>query len=89
MSRQGNKYEPTVAFILIVFKEKEGKLIKTEEIYLQEECILPISQKVYKTTLKNIEVYTKEYFQANPEVKSIRLDRISHIKILERSKDKK
>ncbi len=89
MGRQGNKYEPTVAFILIVFKEKDGKLIKTEEIYLQEECILPISKKVYKTTLKNIEVYIEEFFQANLEVKSIRLDRISHIKIYERSKDKK
>lgn len=84
MGRQGNRYEQTVAFIVIVFVEEEGSLVEKERLYLQEEFELPISKKRYKSTLKNVEVFIEEYMQVNYEIKTIRLDRISHVNIYER-----
>jgi hypothetical protein len=82
MGRQGNKYEQTVAFVLIAFeREPTGQLKQLEQVYLQEDFELPISKKRYKATLKNVEVYIQEYRELHPSVKSIRLDRISHIKV--------
>lgn len=80
MARQGNKYEQTVAFILVLYRDGQ----KEEQIYLQDEMTLPISKKVYKTTYKNVDVYIKELLQSDLTIKTIRLDRISHIKIYER-----
>lgn len=85
MSRQGNKYEKTVAFVVIPFIESEGRMIQeSDRIYLQEEFELPVSKRKYKATLKNVEVFIEEYLQIHSEVISIRLDRISHIKVYER-----
>lgn len=87
MGRQGNKYEPTVAFIVVAFgktPESHGEAVEIERIYLQDEFVLPISQKTYKSTLKNVEVYVEELMESRKDISSIRLDRISHIKIYER-----
>lgn len=80
MSRQGNKYEQTVAFVLHAFCGDEY----IEEVCLQEDFQLPISKKIYKATLKNVDKFIEEYLQLNTSITSIRLDRISHIKIITR-----
>ena len=79
MSRQGNKYERTVAFSLIVFRGSE-----TEKICLQDEMILPVSKKQHAVTLKNVEVYIEELISSDQKITAVRLDRISHIKIYQR-----
>lgn len=96
MGRQGNKYEPTVAFIVIAFgKVPEEDFVVDEDadpeaiverhrFYLQDDFELPISKKIYKATLKNVEVFVDEFMQAHPDIESVRLDRISHIKVYER-----
>lgn len=84
MGRQGNKYEQTVAFVVIPFVEQDGELVERTPIYLQDEFELPVSKKTYKATLKNVDVFITEYMEANPEVQSVRLDRISHIRVYER-----
>lgn len=84
MGRQGNKYEQTVAFVVIPFVKQEGELAESAPIYLQDEFELPVSKKTYKATLKNVDVFITEYMEANPEVQSVRLDRISHIRVYER-----
>lgn len=84
MGRQGNKYEQTVAFVVIPFVKQDDELTEGKPLYLQDEFELPVSKKVYKATLKNVDVFITEYLEANPEVQSVRLDRISHIKICER-----
>lgn len=85
MGRQGNKYEPTVAFIVIPFtKNEEGELEVQDQIHLQDEFELPVTKKIYKTTLKNVEVFIQEFLEAHPDVVSIRLDRISHCNIYNR-----
>ena len=76
MSRQGDKYERTVAFAINVFR---GNHI--EQLHVQEVMTLPVSKKEYKVTLKNVEVYIEELLQADKTITSIRLDRISHVKI--------
>lgn len=85
MGRQGNKYEQTTAFIIIPFiEDQEGQLTECEHIYLQDTFILPISKKTYKVTLKNVDVFIKEFLEDNPTIDCVRLDRISHVKIYER-----
>ena len=79
MSRQGNKYERTVAFSLIVFRGAE-----TEKICLQDEMVLPVSKKQHAVTLKNVEVYIEELISSDQTITAVRLDRISHIKIYQR-----
>jgi len=80
MSRQGNKYERTVAFSLIIFRGDSG----VEKICLQDEMVLPLSKKQHAVTLKNVEVYVEELIVSDTTITSIRLDRISHIKIYQR-----
>lgn len=86
MSRQGNKYEQTVAFCLVPYEEdSEGQLVQVgEQLFLQEEFVLPISKKKYKATLKNVDVFVEEYLKLHTNIASIRLDRISHVKIYKR-----
>lgn len=77
MSRQGEKYERTVAFVVNIWRD--GKDV--DQIHLQQEMVLPLSQKTYKVTLKNVEVYIEELCKLDSLITSIRLDRISHVKI--------
>lgn len=94
MGRQGSKYEQTVAFVVVAFgkvpdhdsslSDGPDEVVERARIYLQDEFELPISKKIYKATLKNVEVFVSEYMEANPDIESVRLDRISHIKIYER-----
>ena len=80
MSRQGNHYEPTVAFWLHVYSN--DKLV--DDIFLQEKMVLPVSKKVYKITAKNLQVYCQELLKARPEVTRIEIDRISFVGAIER-----
>jgi hypothetical protein len=82
MSRQGDKYEKTVAFVVNVFLEAGENY---EQFHLQEKMELPISKKIYRVTAKNVDVYIDELMKSRPEIKSVRLDRISHVKIYEKS----
>lgn len=79
MSRQGNKYERTVAFSLVIFRNEE-----VEKLYLQGEMILPVSKKSHAVTLKNVEGYVEELLSSDSTITAIRLDRISHVKIYRR-----
>ena len=82
MSRQGNHYEPTVAFWLHVYKDSK----KPENIFLQKQMTLPTSKKHYKVTVKNVQVYCQELLQADSTVTRIEIDRISFFGAMERSK---
>jgi DNA-binding GntR family transcriptional regulator len=82
MSRQGDHYEPTIAFWLHVY-DKDKQLV--DDIFLQEKMILPVSKKEYKITAKNLQVYCQELLQVKPEVVRIEIDRISFVGVLDRS----
>lgn len=79
MSRQGNHYEKTIAFALHVFRGDEA-----ENIILEKRMTLPVSKKEYKVTAKNVQIYCKELFQSDLNIKRIEIDRISFFGTLER-----
>jgi len=73
-------YEKTVAFQLWI--KRTGDSIERQA--LQNEMILPISQKTYKVTLKNVKVFVEELMQSDPIITEIQIDRIASVGVVRR-----
>lgn len=76
------KYERNTCFYLWVYKEQEPELIL---LPTNKQLFLPISNKYYKTTLKNIKVYINELLEFDRSIKKAELERATHIGSFERS----
>jgi hypothetical protein len=79
---QSRQYERNACFYLWVYRlDKEPQL---QVVPTTSELILPISQKKYKITLKNLKTYLAEVLQQDSTIIKIEIERGSHVGSFER-----
>lgn len=76
-----SEYSRLIAYVLWI--TREGKK-KPERIFIQrkEKIVLPITQKEYKLTLRNLKIYLKELKTHDSSIKEICIDKISRVGLL-------
>lgn len=78
-------YERNTCFYLWVYKdEMEPEMVPFP---IAKTLILPISNKEYKTTLKNIKTYIDELLKQDLSIMKIEIERATHVGSFERSSD--
>lgn len=77
-----NEYNRLVGYILHIIRSGQST---PERVIVQRRqgLVLPISQKKYKLTLRNLKIYLNEMKQYDPTIKEICVDKICRVGIIE------
>jgi len=80
------KYERNSCFYVWFYRGLSPPELKP--LPIDEELFLPVSNKYYKTTLKNVKVYINELLQTDLSITKAELERATHIGSFERRNDR-
>jgi hypothetical protein len=81
MSDGTNFYNKLIGYVLWV---ERANSTQPEQIYALRESKLklPLSNKEYKVTLRNLKLYLRELKKADPTIVKVMIDRLSRVGIL-------
>ena len=85
MDSKSRRYERNACFYLWVYSDKEKPELVPMPV--KEKIFLPISQKYYKTTLKNIKTYLGELLEYDDSIVKVEIERGTHVGSIERNGD--
>lgn len=86
MISNSRKYERNACFYLWLYRA-DGTY-DLVPLPIKKELHLPVSDKLYKTTLKNVKVYINELLQSDNSILRAELERATHIGSFERKQEK-
>lgn len=72
------KYERNACFYLWIYKNGIEKPL-LQPIPKNKKIELPLSQKSYKVTLKNLKIYLSEILESDPSILKIEIERATHV----------
>lgn len=77
------RYERNTCFYLWIYRK--DKKVEMIALPINQMLKLPVSNKEYKTTLKNIKVYLQELLEFDIEILNIEIERATHVGSLRRN----
>jgi len=81
MSDGTNFYNKLIGYVLWV---ERSSSVQPEQIYALRgsKLKLPLSNKEYKVTLRNLKLYLRELKEADPTITKVMIDRLSRVGVL-------
>ena len=83
MANSSRRYERNACFYLWVYRNDFDEP-QMKAMPINQEITLPVSKKVYKTTLKNIKTYLSELLEVDDTITKVEIERATHVGSLER-----
>lgn len=85
MTQKNNsrRYERNTCFYLWIYREGFDNP-QMKALPINQTITLPVSQKIYKTTLKNIKTYLDELLQVDDTITKVEIERATHVGSIER-----
>lgn len=85
MNSPSRRYERNACFYLWIYREGEAPQLKP--IPSGSSITLPMSNKCYKVTLKNLKTYLVELLQLDDTITKVEIERATHVGSYERNPD--
>lgn len=77
------RYERNACFYLWFYRQSSTEP-EIKPVPINSKLVLPISNKIYKVTLKNIKMYLTELFEIDDTISKVEIERATHIGSFER-----
>lgn len=77
------RYERNACFYLWIYR-KTSKMPQMQALPIDELLSLPVSERKYKTTLKNIKSYLSELLEVDDTITKVEIERATHVGSFER-----
>ncbi len=72
------RYERNACFYLWIYRDGFDSP-QMKALPIKDEIVLPVSQKRYKTTLKNIKTYLAELLEVDDTITKVEIERATHV----------